>query len=181
MTTNQDMVSVSALERLFDRFGWSREEEKPEPEPVKQPEPQENYQAEYEEAKANVDNLTAQIKEFEQAQVRQERVSKFASEFNEVEALEDDQELHGILADIPQEKAEALVVKFKAVAEQARVSNLTTDVGNSGADVQGDPTAVFDAAVQKVIADKNLSYPKALEVVRNEQPDVFNAWYGGSK
>ncbi len=179
MTTNQDMVSVSTLERLKEWFTGGNELVV-ELEPVQQPEPQENFQAEYEEAQTQVENLTAQIAEFEQAQVRQERVAQFASEFNEVEAV-DDQELYGILADIPEEAANALVTKIKAIAEQARVSNLTTDLGNAGGDVTGDPTAVLDAAVQKVMVDQNVNYPKALDIVRVDQPEVFNAYVGGSK
>ena len=178
MTTNQDMVSVSTLDKIF---GWfSNQTPHVEPEPQQPPEPQENYQAQFEEAQGKIDNLTAQVAEFEQARVRGERVQHFAAEFNEVEAVEKDQELFGILADMPEEQANALVVKIKAIAEQARVSNLTTDLGNPGGEANGDPTVNFDAAIKKVMAEKNISYPKALDVVRTEQPDVFKAYFGGN-
>ena len=179
MTTNQDMVSVSTLDKIF---GWFSNQTSPavDLEPIQTPEPQENYQAQYEEAQGRIDHLTAQVAEFEQARVRGERVQHFAAEFNEVEAVENDQELFGILADMPEEQANALVVKIKAIAEQARVSNLTTDLGNPGGEANGDPTVNFDAAIKKVMADKNISYPKALDVVRTEQPDVFKAYFGGN-
>lgn len=179
MTTNQDMVSVSALERLFDRFGWSSKEDKPEPEPQKQPEPQETFEAEYQQAQAEIKQYKAQVAEYQQAQARQERIAHFATEFNEVEALEKDQELHELLADIDEEQAALLVTKFKAITEQARVANLTEDVGKAGGDVQGDPETVFDAAVRKVADEKGINYAKAMNIVREEQPELFKAYYGG--
>lgn len=181
MTTNQDMVSVSTLERLKEWFTNSTQsvvEPEPQPEPTQQ---QENYQAQYEAEQARAEQLAARINELEAKDRLQERVTHFATEFHEVDAVKDDQELFGMLAELPQETADKLTVKIKALAEQARVSNLTTDVGNAGALDGGDPVAAFDAAIKQVMKEQNISYVKALDIVKVQQPDVFNAWYGGGK
>jgi len=178
METNEDMVSVSTLDKLFGWFQTTADNVQQEPEPVTQPDPQEDYEAKLNDAQAKADEYAAKVAEFEAAQQRQERVTHFAAEFDGVEVNSD---LFGILADVPEEAAEQLTTMIKALAEQARVSNLTTDVGNSGGHVEGDATAVFDAAVKKVMNEQEISYPKAMDIVQREQPEVFNAWYGGGK
>lgn len=182
MTTNQDMVSISALERLKEWFTNSTPPSVAEQEPQHQePQPTENYQAQYEAKQAEAEQLAARINEYEAREQLQERVTHFAAEFKEVEAVKENQELFSMLAGFPEETAERLTVIIKALAEQVRVSNLTADVGNAGRADGGDPVAEFDAAIKQVMKDEGVNYAQALEVVRVKQPDVFNAWYGGSK
>lgn len=175
MTTHtEDMVSVTALERLFDRFGFGKQEE-PEPKP-NTPEPQDDFVAQVETLQAENEQYKAKVAEYEAAQERLARVDTFATEFDGVEV---GHELFSVLADVPEDAATQLVTLIKAIAEQARVANLTEDVGDAGADSQGDPTAAYHAAVTKVMDDREVSYPQAVNIVNAEQPDVFNAYAGG--
>ena len=174
MTTNGDMVSVSTLDKIFGWFQASQPEVEPEPEPVQ--EPQEDYGAKVEAYEAELEQYKAQVAEFEAKQERQARIDNYAAELEEVEVDADWPEL---LADLEDDVAGEIVQKVKAMAEQARVANLTEDVGAGGADEQGDATAVFDAAIKKVMNDEGVSYPKAMEVVRVQQPEVFTAYVEG--
>ena len=174
MTTNEDMVSVSTLDKIFGWFQASQPEVEQEPEPVQ--EPQEDYGAKVEAYEAELEQYKAQVAEFEAKQERQARIDNYAAELEEVEVDDNWPEL---LADLDDEVAGEIVQKVKAMAEQARVANLTEDVGSGGADEQGDATAVFDAAIKKVMNDEGVSYPKAMEVVRVQQPEVFAAYVEG--
>ena len=175
MTTNDEMVSVSALDKIFSwAFSAKQDEVKPEQKPEQEPpEPQEDYAAQVETLQTENEQFKAKVAAFEAAGKRQERVDHFAAGFEEVEVNHD---LYGILADIPEEQAEQLMVIIKAIAEQARVANLTEDVGGAGANIEGDPVAAFDAAVKKVMNDEAISYPKAMDIVKVAQPEVFNAY-----
>lgn len=171
MTTHDDMVSVSLLERLRDFFAAPQYEQEPEPQPEPQtidPEPVETFAAEYQAAQAQVDQLTAQLAEMQSAQARGERIAHFATEL----AALGDVELCELLADLPEEAAEALTVKFRALAEQAKAAGLTADVGDAGADVPGTPADRFNAAVDAEVA-KGADRMTAVRKVLAEQPDIL--------
>jgi len=179
MTTHDDMVSVSTLDKIFGWFQTSTNDIKPEPEAPEPTTPQDNYEAQYNTAQAEVDQLTAEVQAFKVAGERQERVDRFAAEFEEVEAVADNTGLFDTLADIPEEQANELMTLIKAIAEQSRVANLTEDVGDAGGEVTGDPTAAFDAAIRATMKDKGVDYNAAIAIVRESQPDVFSAYAGG--
>ena len=179
MTTHDDMVSVSTLDKIFGWFQTSTNDIKPEPEAPEPTTPQEDYEAQYNTAQAEVDQLTAEVQAFKVANERQERVDRFAAEFEEVEAVADNTGLFDTLADIPEEQANELMTLIKAIAEQSRVANLTEDVGDAGGEVTGDPTAAFDAAIRATMKDKGVDYNAAIAIVRESQPDVFSAYAGG--
>ena len=176
MTTQDDMVSVSALDKLFGWFQANQKDIKPEPEPETPPDLQEDFAAQVDTLQAENEQYKAQVAAFEAAQNRQERVDNYAAEFSEVEVNHD---LFSVLADVPEDAASQLVTLIKAIAEQARVANLTEDVGDAGADATGDPTAAFSAAIEQVQKDKNVDYNTARVIVQTEQPEVFKAWYEG--
>jgi hypothetical protein len=175
MTTHEDMVSVSTLDKIMSWF--QNQPAKQEPEPAQTPEPQEDYAAQIETLQAEREAYAAKVAEYEAAQKRQARVDEFAAQF---EGVQVDKELFGILADIPEEAGEYLTKFIKALAAQAEAAHLTEDVGNPGDGAEGDPEAALHAAVLKVMSDKSISYPQALDVVRAEQPDVFHAYAGGN-
>ena len=175
MTVQDEKVSLGLLGQLFDLFSKQEPQLPDDTEPTP-PDPTEDYQAQYETAQTQVEQLTAQVADFEAAGKQKERLDHFAAEFSEVEAVAENVDLFGILAEVTEEQAEQLMVIIKAIAEQARVANLTQDVGDTGADIEGDPTATFDAAVKKVMGDKEVGYNAAMGIVRDEQADVFNAY-----
>ena len=176
MTIQDEKVPISMVERIIGAFTASNTTNTLEVLESEPQEPPETFKAEYDAAQAEVDQLTAEVQAFKDAGQKQGRVDHFAAEFSKVEAVEDNVDLFSILADLPEETANQLMVIIKAIAEQARVANLTEDVGDAGANVEGDPTAAFDAAIKGVMADKKVGYNTAFDMVRANQADVFNAY-----
>lgn len=171
MTTHDDMVSVSLLERLREFFAAPQYEQEPEPQIEPQiltAEPVETFAAEYQAAQAQVDQLTAQLAEVQMAQARGERIAHFAVEL----AALGDVELCETLADLPEDAAELLTARFKALAAQAEASGLTADVGDAGVDVPGTPADRFNAAVDAEV-DKGMDRMTAVRKVLAEQPDIL--------
>jgi hypothetical protein len=172
MTTHDDMVSVSLLERLRDFFAAPQYEQEPEPQVMTQtiepPEPVETFAAEYQAAQAQVEQLTARLAEVQQAQARGERIAHLAAEL----ATLDDAELCETLADLPEETAALLTARFKALAAQADASGLTEDVGDAGVDVPGTPADRFNAAVDAEV-EKGMDRMTAVRKVLAEQPDIL--------
>lgn len=171
MTTHDDMVSVSLLERLREFFAAPQYEQEPEPQTEPQiltAEPVETFAAEYQAAQAQVDQLTAQLAEVQMAQARGERIAHFAVEL----AALGDVELCETLADLPEDAAELLTARFKALAAQAEASGLTADVGDAGVDVPGTPADRFNAAVDAEV-DKGMDRMTAVRKVLAEQPDIL--------
>lgn len=174
-----EMVSLSALQQIADFLGFRKQPETtPDPTPAEPPQVDE-YAAKFEAAQAEVEKLTAEMQRMQAEQQRGERVAHFAAELHDAATLGEDAELHGLLADMEQEVAAEIVRRFKAVAEQAKVSNLTTDVGSSGTDDEGDPVAAYNAAiVEKTKA--GMDFGAAAVAVAQERPDLYRAYAGGN-
>jgi hypothetical protein len=173
MTTHDDMVSVSLLERLREFFAAPQYKQEPEPQVEQQnlaadSVEVETFAAEYQAAQARVEQLTAQLAEVQQAQARGERIAHFAVEL----AALGDVELCETLADLPEDAAEMLTARFKALMAQAEASGLTADVGDAGVDVPGTPADRFNAAVDAEV-EKGTDRMTAVRKVLAEQPDIL--------
>jgi phage I-like protein len=160
--------NITMPKQLWDKFIAPLFTKEPEvKEVVKTVEP-EDYAA----TKIERDELKARITEQEQATARKARVDKFDAELKETKA---DPALSDLLADLPDEKAEAIMKQFKALSAQINESALIEEKGTEGAPAE-DPKAAFNAAVLALSADKKISYNAAFEEVKTTQPDLFLAW-----
>jgi hypothetical protein len=160
--------NVTIPQNMWDKFIAPLFAREPEvKEVVKTVEP-EDYAA----TKIERDELKAKIEAQEAAGARKARVEKFTAELGETKA---DPALSDLLADLPDEKAEAIMRQFKALSEQINETVLTDERGAEGATAE-DPKAAFNAAVLALSADKKISYNAAFEEVKQAQPDLFLAW-----
>jgi hypothetical protein len=160
----------------FDKLLGKQPEPAPEPAPAPQAK-QDNYAAQVDALQAERDDLAAKVAAMEAQARRDGRVQEFAAEFKAT-PLADDAELHGALANLPDETAALLTRKYKSLAEAVRVSNLTTDMGHPGADESADPIQAFDAAVRAKMSESKTDYGAAVKAVITEQPDLFRAYQG---
>lgn len=126
----------------------------------------------YEVTKQERDQYAAKLQEIEKAETRRVKVEKFAADLKETKA---DTALAELLADVPQDTAEAIMKQFRALSEQVKENELTGEAGSEGGAVE-DPKAAFNALVLKYSAEKSITYNKAFEIVKIEQPDLFAAW-----
>ena len=126
----------------------------------------------YEATKAERDQFAAKLAEIEKAEARKVKVEKFTADLKETKA---DTALAELLADVPQDTAEAIMKQFRALSEQVKETELTGEAGSEGGAVE-DPKAAFNALVLKYSAEKGISYNRAFEVIKIEQPDLFAAW-----
>jgi hypothetical protein len=163
-------VPVSWLDRLFQR--------QPEPEQEPQPpEPQvDDYAAKYEAEKEQVEILQAQMAQLQADQERQAKISTFAAELAET-TLAEDGELHAMLVDIPEDTANEIMTRFKALSEQVRVSTLEADVGKNPEPGQ-DPDGAFMAAIEAKMKESSIDFEAATKAVAVEQPELYKAWGG---
>ena len=167
-------VPNSLWERMMDRFFGADIDAtpEPEPEPTQTPDPQvDAYAAQLEAANAELAQYRAQVEEMQAAQQLQDRVSHFAAELAESEAVAADGDLHNILAGLDDEVAAALVQRFKALSAQINESALTADVGAAEGEATG-PAAIH-AAVQKYQAEHNVNYNEAVATLATERPELF--------
>jgi phage I-like protein len=169
-TTEEKPMSenVTIPQNMWDKFIaplFAREPEVQTVEVVKEPE-------DYAATKIERDELKAKIEAQEAAGARKARVEKFTAELGETKA---DPALSDLLADLPDEKAEAIMRQFKALSEQINETVLTDEKGAEGVTAE-DPKAAFNAAVLSLSADKKISYNAAFEEVKQAQPDLFLAW-----
>lgn len=170
---NDEQVTMPAP--LFERFmAFFKTDPPAQPAPV---EPQvaavdvEKYAA----IQAERDDLAAKVATMETQARRGERVQKYAAELDGT-TLNEDAELHELLADLEDDKAAAIVQRVKAISEQARVAALTEDVGATGNDATGDPTANLDAAIRQRMAKTGENYGAALMGVGKDNPDLIAAY-----
>jgi phage I-like protein len=163
MTEETMTVSVGLIDRLL---AWR----------VPAPEPQgEDYAVKYQAEVEQVELLQAQIGEMEAQAQRDERIAHFAAELPDEEA-----EIHVMLVGMPEEQADKLTARLKALTEQAKAGNLEQDIGASGeANGTGDPVAAFDAAVKARMEADELGYPQAVNAVIADQPDLYEAYQRG--
>jgi phage I-like protein len=165
ITMEEKNITVPAS--LWDKFIaplFAKESEVKEV--VKEVEP-EDYAA----TKVERDELKARITEQEQATARKARVDQFDAELKETKA---DPALSDLLADLPDEKAEAIMKQFKALSAQINESALIEEKGTEGAPVE-DPKAAFNAAVLAISTEKKITYNAAFEHAKTAHADLFKA------
>ena len=153
---------------------------------------------------AEVGSLTEQVTELEtvksnlEAEVksltdeRDEAVGKLESiEAEKVQAVKEaavrealgevelDDETVTLLSNMDEAHREKLLVKFKALHEQAKLGDVENEIGSEGGGIE-DPTQAFHLAVTRKIKETGKGYLEALELVSDEKPDLFKA-YNDSK
>lgn len=131
-------------------------------------------------AEAKVAELSAQLTAREAAEALAARVAQFTSQLTEAKV---DTALAVVLAALPNETTAPIMVAFKALAEQIKVSNLTAPVGSqTPPGTQGDPKLALHTAILSKMAElKSTDYNAALDVVQAEQPELFAAGFGAKK
>ena len=169
-------VPVTWLERLFG----SKDE--PPPEPIQEPNPVEVPGVEPEKFDAlekERDDLQAKLQTMETEAQYGERIAHFAAEFKDT-VLDDNTELHELIAGIRDEAtAEALLVQFKALSGQIVESNLTADIGSGGERDDLPPAEALNTAVLAKMEEAKVDYNVAMNLIRDEQPDLFTPYIKG--
>jgi hypothetical protein len=162
--------NVTIPQSLWDKFiAPLFTKEQPEAQTIEVIKEPEDYAA----VKAENEQYKAQIAERETVEARRVRVEKFDAELKATKA---DPALSDLLADLPEEKAEAIMRQFKALSEQINESAITGEKGTEGVPATEDPKAAFNAAVLALATEKSISYNAAFEEVKHNQPDMFLAW-----
>ncbi len=163
---------------LFEQFNaWVKNILNREGEPAPQPEPQpevSKFEAELQAERAKVAEYAAKVEKMEAAAAAAERIAKFSTALSESPAVADDHELHTILARLPQEDADKLVTKFKALSAQINEAALTGDVGVVG---DGNPPSQ-DTIVKlatEYAAEHKVSFNAAVSRLAMERPELFEA------
>lgn len=159
--------NITLPKALWDKFIAPLFERKAETvEVVKTVEP-EDYAA----TKAERDELKARIEAQEAARLQAESVEKFTAELKATKA---NPELAGLLAELSDEKAEAVLTQFKALSAQIDESKLLGEKGTEGGnDLPEDPKAAFNALVLKIVDEKKVNYNAAFEQAKTEYADLF--------
>lgn len=172
--TDSITVPVSWLDRLLRR----------EPEPTQQPTPEQHTAAstvdveQFAAIQAERDQLAARLAEVERARMQSERIQQFSAALAQT-PLAGDEDLTTLLSALDDDQAAAIMQRFQALSEQVRVGNLTQPIGAPG-QAEVNPTAAFDAAVRRVMAEQTINYAAAVSVVAGEQPDLYRAYSGGA-
>lgn len=161
-TTMEETIQMP--KSFWDKFIAPLLDRKPETQVV------EKLPEDYEATKLQRDEYAAQLAKIEADNTRRERVEKFTADLKETKV---NFELSELLADLPEEKADAIMKEFKALSAQIDESKLTQETGVSGAGEQTDPKAAFNAAVLNVSAEQKINYNAAFEVVKAQKPDLF--------
>lgn len=161
--------SVQIPESLWERILAALNIGKAEIEPPQEPEIPEEMIA----AVAERDELKAKLEEIEKQGALRERVEKFEAELKEIKVPEGTAEK---LAAMNDEHADWVVEQFKAFAEQIKTGKLTGEIGSTGSGEEN-PKEALDAAVKAVMSEKKVDYNAALEVVREEHPELIEAAY----
>jgi len=173
MTEQLELVEVPRkwYEGILDVFKATKPEPTPEPEPETAVEV-EMYEAavqERDEYKAQLDRMAAEVKQTE-------RIGYFTTALAETKA---NGELAEMLAELPEETAERFVQEFKALSEQIKESALTGEIGTDGGnDLPDNPLDRLNAVIKVKQAEHSIGYNAALDMIRNEQPDLVKAAYG---
>jgi hypothetical protein len=162
--------NITLPKSLFDKFIAPLFAKEPEVQTVEVTKEPEDYAA----TKLERDDLKALIEKQNTDAARKTRVEKFDAELKDTKA---DPALSELLADLPDEKADAIMRQFKALSEQINEAALTTEHGseNPGGLSNDDPQAAFNAATLALTTEKGLYYHVAFEQVKREQPDLFKA------
>lgn len=161
--------NITLPKGFYDKFVAPLFNREPEvKEVVKEVEP-EDYAA----TKQERDELKATIETQKAEADRKGRVEKFDAELKETKA---DPTMAELLADLPGEKAEAIMRQFKALSEQIKEPEITGELGGDGTGADSDPKAAFNAIVLQTLKDnpKLTNYNAAFEVAKQSHAELFS-------
>lgn len=162
-TTMEENITMP--KSLWDKFVAPLFDRKPETEVV------EKLPEDYEAAKRERDEYKLKIEQIEAEKTRASRVEKFTTELKEAKV---NFELGELLADLPEEKADAIMKEFKALSAQIDESKLLAEKG-ADTSTEVDPKAAFNAAVLAIVNEKKINYNAAFEEAKVAQPDLFKS------
>jgi phage I-like protein len=157
--------NIQMPKSFWDKFVAPLLDRKPETQVV------EKTPEDYEATKQERDEYKSKLAAIEAEKNRAGRVEKFTAALKETKV---NFELSELLADLPEEKADAILKEFKALSAQIDESKLTGETGVQG-EAETDPKAAFNAAVLAIAAEKKINYNAAFEHVKASSPDLFKA------
>jgi hypothetical protein len=140
---------------------------------------------EYKAAIQERDQAKAELEKLQAEQVKKDQFTALVSElqgerFGSVYvSLATAEEAAGMLSGMTQDQREWVMRNFSALVAQVNESQLTGEIGSTGAGADPDPMKALNAAIEAKMAEKSVRYPDAYAMVRAEQPELFKAVYGG--
>lgn len=172
-------VPASWLERLFSR------QAEPEPTPPAKQEPDE-FTAKIESMEADNAALQAQIDQFAAEKQKATRLADIAKDLGNVECYGatfegKTDEAATVLEGMTDEQRKWVLDQFAALSAQIDESNVTKELGNSGAGSSDDPVMAFNSAVLAKQTEMKIEYAPALQAVIAEQPELYKAYQGAVK
>jgi hypothetical protein len=173
MTIATEMVEVP--KKWYDGILEFFKAGKPEPELEPEPTPQVEVEA-YEAAVKERDEYKAKLATLEAEAEKTARIDKYTAAIAETKA---NHELAQMLADLPDETADRFVQEFKALSSQIDESALLGEKGTSGDGLPEVADQALDAAVKAKMAEHNVNYNAALQMVQDEAPELVANYYKG--
>lgn len=161
---------------LWDKFQmwFNKQVDRDEPTPTPQPDPVpevNKFEAELEAERAKVAEYEAKVQQMEAAQAQASRIAHFGAEFKDSPAVAEDNELHTILAQLPEDAAEKLVTKFKALSAQIDEFGMTGDVGSEAGKTPDAKSLV--GIVEAYAAEHDMKYTAAVAELAVKRPELF--------
>lgn len=175
-----NMETVEVPKSMWEKFtAWvDRALATPQPDPEPEPAPAAPADPEPDKFAALAqerDDLAAKLAAIQAEAERKAKIDAFGAKLAETKAAQDGAEL---LAGMTAEQSEWVLTQFAALSAQIDAS-LTGEVG-SGAqgDASDNPKETIHRRTLALMAEKQIDYNAALDVVRAEAPDLFAAAYG---
>jgi len=164
--------TIQVPKNFFDKF-LEKFNTQPEPQPEPTPEPVVVTETdEYKAVAVERDEYKAKWEAHEKELERAALIEKFEGELKETKA---DPELAELLANMPEETAEAVLKQFKALSAQIETPALEEELGSNGEAIE-DPAAAFNAAVLAIQAENKVAYNTALEMAKVNHKELFAAY-----
>lgn len=179
-------IPVSFWDKLTAVLFPPKEERQEQPTPQQTPQTQPDntvqltaIQKERDDYAAKVASYQAEIETLKAQQAKQTRVEKFGSELKET-IFNGDTDLYTLLAELPEEKANALLTKFKALASQVNLAAVTKAVGATG-----DPDTTKEETLNDVIikytVEHKVDYATAFNAIKASNPELVARHLKGVK
>lgn len=119
-----------------------------------------------------LEQATAKLEAIEAEQVQADKEAALREKLGEIEL---DEDTVTFLTGLEPEQQDKLIVKFKALNEQAKVGDIENEIGSEGGGID-DPVTAFDIAVKRKAEESQVSYIEAIAIVSNEKPDLAKAY-----
>jgi hypothetical protein len=125
-----------------------------------------------EEIAAERDKAISKLEAIEADKAKAEKEAAVRESLGEVEF---DEETVTMLSGLEDEQRDKLIVKFKALHEQAKQGDIEQELGSEGGGIK-DPAQAFNLAVTAKMKDAKVGFTDALEMVKAESPDLYTAY-----